>query len=59
MEPGSESVLKEGGSMPVPRGGRVRVKRTGKTTGVRLTFNRSGKVVETKRLTGLKPRGKR
>jgi hypothetical protein len=45
--------------MPVPKGGRVRVKRTGKTTGMRLTFNRSGKVVETKRLRGLKPRGKR
>ena len=40
--------------MPVPKGGRVRVKRTGKTTGVRLTFNRAGKVVETKKLTGLK-----
>ena len=46
--------------MPVPRGSRVRVKRTGKTTGIRLTFAPgSNKVTEAKRLTGLKPKGKR
>ena len=49
----------DGKIMPIPKGGRVRVKRTGKSTGVRLTFNRAGKVVETKKLTGLKPRSRK
>lgn len=42
------------------KGVRFRVRRTGKTTGVRLGF-RGNKVVEHKKLTGLKPkkRGKR
>ncbi len=36
--------------MPVPKGGRVRVKTTKTGKKIRLTFTRSGKVVEAKRL---------
>jgi hypothetical protein len=45
--------------MPLPRGARVRVKRTGKTTGERLAFAPgSNKVIETKKLRHLKGRKK-
>ncbi len=36
--------------MPIPRGGRVRVKTTKTGKKIRLTFTRGGKVVEAKRL---------
>ncbi len=36
--------------MPVPKGGRVRVKTTRTGKKVRLTFTRGGKVTEAKRL---------
>ncbi|KKM66870.1 hypothetical protein LCGC14_1476840 [marine sediment metagenome] len=46
--------------MPIPKGGRVRVKTTKSGKRIRLTFNKRGKVVETKRLKvkiGRKTRG--
>ncbi len=36
--------------MPIPRGGRVRVKTTKTGKKIRLTFTKGGKVVEAKRL---------
>ena len=36
--------------MPIPKGGRVRVKTTRTGRKIRLTFTRGGKVVEAKRL---------
>ncbi len=36
--------------MPIPRGGRVRVRTTKTGKKVRLTFTKGGKVVEAKRL---------
>ena len=36
--------------MPIPKGGRVRVKTTKTGQKIRLTFTRGGKVVEAKRL---------
>lgn len=45
--------------MPLGKSVWYRVKRTGKTTGVRLAFRGKGTVVEAKKMTGLKPKGKR